>query len=375
MGGEIPARERMLGLDLLRSFAIGAVLVSHFGDGFTALYGMHQPVALSHGGFYGVELFFVLSGFLIGRILLDLVDRDRSPRAWMTFMLRRWLRTLPLYYLWLVVLLLALPPAEQAASHLLRYASFTQNLAWPMPADNWFGVSWTLAVEEWFYLLFSVALFLLLQARRGTGGAWSVILLFLLLPLGARLLWVAPSDWTGEKAVLFGLDPIAYGVLAAAIVRRRAVTARQAGMGLLLGVLLLGVATQILEPLLNPPPIATPPLIMLGFFVATCAGYAFCLPAAAVFRGGTGWLPATIRLIARLSYSLYIVHLSVLEFFSAYAYRGMLSRPVSIILTVVLTALVAWALNRFVEAPIIARRPPQYAPQPTRIGGVAATLS
>ena len=50
------------------------------------------------------------------------------------------------------------------------YGTLTQDLlAWPMPEDNWFGVSWSLTIEEWFYLLFS-AIFLLSARLSGVGA-------------------------------------------------------------------------------------------------------------------------------------------------------------------------------------------------------------
>jgi peptidoglycan/LPS O-acetylase OafA/YrhL len=88
-------------------------------------------------GFFGVELFFALSGFLIGQLLLELTERDPGLGGWWRFMVRRWMRTLPLYLLCLLVLALLTGPAGDVSLYLARYGTLTQNLQWPMPADNW----------------------------------------------------------------------------------------------------------------------------------------------------------------------------------------------------------------------------------------------
>src|SRR5690349_14758666 len=67
---------RNLGLDLLRALAIVLVLTSHFGDTFASLYGGVSPHYVSISGMFGVELFFVLSGFLIGNLLLRIVRTE-----------------------------------------------------------------------------------------------------------------------------------------------------------------------------------------------------------------------------------------------------------------------------------------------------------
>jgi peptidoglycan/LPS O-acetylase OafA/YrhL len=148
---------RSAGLDLVRAIAILLVLLGHCGAFFAWWYGIAFPWQLAVGGFYGVELFFVLSGLLIGRLLIDILDRGPTPRAWLVFMTRRWMRTLPLYFLWLFVLAAFWPPHGPEGSTLWRvlpwFVTMTQNLAWGR-VDSWFGVSWSLAVEEWFYLLF-----------------------------------------------------------------------------------------------------------------------------------------------------------------------------------------------------------------------------
>ena len=157
---------RVFGLDLLRAAAIMMVICSH---GFVVLYSHFGDslAILGHGGFYGVELFFVLSGFLIGQILIrngsDLAQGGKVA----FFYVRRWFRTLPLFFLFLIVnivferLFRAHPVGfGEGLSHgffLRNFASFQM---------TFFPESWSLAIEEWFYLLFPAALWLGLKATK-----------------------------------------------------------------------------------------------------------------------------------------------------------------------------------------------------------------
>src|SRR5262249_33564147 len=97
--------DRNFGLDILRATAITLVLIAHFSASFAALVD-YTPVA-QIAGFVSVELFFVLSGFLIGKILLRTVLRSANFATVRRFWVRRWLRTLPAYYA-VITLLLAL---------------------------------------------------------------------------------------------------------------------------------------------------------------------------------------------------------------------------------------------------------------------------
>ncbi len=154
---ELPFRGYIPGLDVLRGFAVTAVITYHGVSGRVPANTVHgwQTVLIyiSNFGFSGVQLFFMLSGFLITGILLDNVTRkDYYSR----FYFNRVCRILPAYVLMLVVLKsLHIIQWPYVAACLLYIA----NMAKLVHADvREYPVFWSLAVEEQFYLLWPTVL-------------------------------------------------------------------------------------------------------------------------------------------------------------------------------------------------------------------------
>jgi peptidoglycan/LPS O-acetylase OafA/YrhL len=163
---EFRAASRILELDGLRGLAILLVGACHyFGSTDHSSLGFwpHHLLTLLGFGWSGVDLFFVLSGFLIGGILLDARD---SPRYFRTFYLRRAYRILPIYYFWIFLYVVIgaagvwlLPRRSTISTKDFRvtpiYFVFLQNVinVSSVFGRRWFGVTWSLAVEEQFYLL------------------------------------------------------------------------------------------------------------------------------------------------------------------------------------------------------------------------------
>ena len=231
-GGRLP------GLDVMRAVAIAMVLVNHWIGHFSLWFGYPTISPLwDFAGDAGVELFFALSGFLIGRILLDMRPDWRNLRI---FLIRRALRTLPLYFVWLALLLCVFPPVGDVVAIGLRYATLTQNLIAPLPANYYFAVSWSLAVEEWFYLLSGGAMVVLARAFGRRRAVWCYLALFLLAPLAPRLLH---ENW--RALVPFRLDEIACGVAFALLYRRQSRIFRHPWLALALGLSLMRYARSL----------------------------------------------------------------------------------------------------------------------------------
>jgi peptidoglycan/LPS O-acetylase OafA/YrhL len=137
---------RLPGLDLLRAAAILWVMLYHL-----ASYGIGMPGFVDHG-WMGVDLFFVLSGYLIGGQLLKPYASGERPR-WLAFMARRAFRVLPAYYtvLALYFVLPAFGESDRIAP-LWQFLTFTTNLFPDYFHYRAFSHTWSLCVEEHFYL-------------------------------------------------------------------------------------------------------------------------------------------------------------------------------------------------------------------------------
>ena len=154
----VTPQARLPTLDGLRAIAVLLVVPHNLNLMVTSGGVAHVFIAALYRGWIGVQLFFVLSGFLITGILLDARD---SPDYYRSFFVRRVLRIFPLYYATLVVLFVLLPALGLLPASFKRDPMVELSL-WAY-FSNWYGAIhqgpdavshfWSLAVEEQFYLL------------------------------------------------------------------------------------------------------------------------------------------------------------------------------------------------------------------------------
>jgi peptidoglycan/LPS O-acetylase OafA/YrhL len=262
-------------------------------------------------GVLGVELFFVLSGFLIGGILIADFDKAPTLSALRHFWVRRWFRTLPNYFLFVGVnVLLALGLGSQIPA-ITSYLVFLQSFSGPPPP--FFVESWSLAVEEWFYLLMPVAALIGIRCLRLPLNI-SVLLVGVLAIAGvtmARSWYVAayqPAWLLGIRVITpMRLDACMFGVLGAWLLRYHPkLWAGFRRPGLLLGsCLLLVITLNIFDPEGGYFSMKT-----TGFTVLSLSALCF-LPALEGWRASGGRMAAGTTRLSLWSYSLYLVNFPV----------------------------------------------------------------
>ena len=285
---------RNFGLDLARALAITMVFLSH---GVSAL----DTLGV------GVDLFFLLSGFLIGRIYLrsqaDAHDKPGTFTLW-SFWTARWFRTLPPYLAALALFALAQPHFHNNPIH-PYYLLFLQNYI----GMTGFGPSWSLCVEEHFYLALPLLGFLALRFAGRRNLLWLLPLLALvpqLLRTFAVLGPGLPPNWYWRTH--FHCEGLILGVwLAYLFVDRTHIWRRIRTPAIPLAA--IPVAMLIYQNLRPEQPLAFRATVFLLYAI----GYAAWLRLLYDLRWAPAALPgrmlkATIHGLAIASYSIYLVH-------------------------------------------------------------------
>jgi peptidoglycan/LPS O-acetylase OafA/YrhL len=373
----IGSSKRIPELDGLRGVAIFLVILCHYiggnppGSRHSFIRRLAEVLGL---GTIGVDLFFILSGFLIGGILLN---SRSSPKYYRTFYLRRFFRIIPIYYLWLALFGLAMIAAKmwnvwggtefRTLVPYWAYFIFLQNYfqGATLAQFFWLGPLWSLAVEEQFYLLAPPVVRKLSPARllKVLSG---VLVFSLLLRLFLSSMYGASYDYWGINASTDWMpcraDDLALGMIVATLwanpqsrIRlQRGLSVSYAGL-FSCAVSLLAMFYWIMKP--DSFVTATIARTIIGFF------FVFLLIIALTDKDGLPgrvfrWRP--LRELGKISYCVYIIHQAV----SWALYRSILhSDPrfdgwfaigVSV-LSFAVTVLIAELSWQYFESPLIHR--------------------
>jgi peptidoglycan/LPS O-acetylase OafA/YrhL len=350
-------RTRAPGLDGVRALAVLAVI------------GFHEGASGLPGGFLGVDIFFVLSGFLITDLLIAGYDRNGRPGL-TDFWIRRARRLLPALAVMLVVVAAAaavIEPRAEASLRLALLAAATYTSNWyqilhrvpyfaasaqfgaPPPLDH----LWSLAIEEQFYLLWPlILLFVIVRLTRPGARVAATLLGATASALAMALLYTPGSD---PSAVYYGTGTHAFALLIGAalalarpLARLTSVPAEQSRRLDAAGVVGLIVLAWAIGHFSGGDKVVYP----VGLILAALGAAALVAAAAGhgVIAAITSWGP--LRWVGVRSYGIYLWHWPVIALGAALAGSGSAS-PWLWLLEIGVTIAVAAASWRFIETPIL----------------------
>jgi peptidoglycan/LPS O-acetylase OafA/YrhL len=214
---------RNIGLDIIRAICVIAVVLTHTNNylgAYTGIYKIVFPL-----GYMFQDLFFALSGFLVGRQIIRHLNTPGSNLNLITFYKNRWIRTVPFYLIFLLINFLIFHIIYQHVDLLLfkktsfsifNYLTFTQNLYVPHP--TFFPEIWPLPIEEWSFLFLPVPIVLisvLFNKTLNTKNLLTVLFIEIMIVTLYRVYYIIQSDpeldWELRKIVVYRLDALLYG--------------------------------------------------------------------------------------------------------------------------------------------------------------------
>jgi peptidoglycan/LPS O-acetylase OafA/YrhL len=355
---------RRFGLDVIRFLAVLCVVIAHAVPLLPAELSRDKDVFqwFVYLGSMGVDMFFSLSGYLIGRIILRLLDNIDQYAVVRRFWVRRWLRTLPAAYVSALAIWLFAPPSS--------FFAYLQSILFLGTIDPHYIVGdmsfwWSLGAEEVFYVLFPLSVYWLCRrfALAPIKAFMVSVSLFLVIPTVVRfvLQQILSLQAAGDLnfTIYARLDSMVYGLLVAWLyIRQRAWFERIATWGFTpgIGIMLFGYLLMV----------NLDRWYMFGIFMGhtfMTLGSALLIPAVERFAT-LGWKPLDrfVSWAALISYSVYLYHIMIVNFIkrttgSTLDYGDLAWRAV---VYLCITGVVAWLSYRYIEEPVLRWRDRRY---------------
>lgn len=314
-------KNRVFGLDLMRAMAITMVLCSHI----LWIYNPHDGIIrqlFSLFGFLGVEFFFVLSGFLIGRILYKIyIKDDYTIKSAFGFLKRRWFRTLPNYYLVLIINIIITMTLGYSTPKLELYFIFLHNGFSKM--STFFPESWSLSVEEWAYMVLPISLLLFSTLFKPKNKnrfflimTLSLIALFIFFKMQYQLKTQITTldEWNVslKSVMIYRLDAIFTGVLCAWIsINYKNNWAKFKFQSAVIGGLIM-MFMYFGMGYLRILPETYPFVWNVVYLPLASLSIAFFMPFLSQLETSISFIKRPIVFISTISYSIYLLHYSVI---------------------------------------------------------------
>jgi len=359
------AQQKLYGLDHLRALAILLVFLFHY-------------FILSHGepgwlpdtasfGWTGVDLFFVLSGFLISSQLFAQL-KTGAPISFKQFFLKRFFRIVPAFLV-TVALYFCIPFFREKPNlpPLWKFLTFTQNLGLNLKETGAFSHCWSLCVEEHFYLFLPLILIFFRATRLLKNSYWLIIGLFILgfvlRIFSFNHLYLPHSDTQGSWAYWYQfiyyptynrLDGLLAGVAVAGIYQFRPAAwnriSKRGNMWLLIGLAVLTGAYFLCEEQMTfAASVFGFPLIALGYGLLVMGAVS---PTSILYKWKS---PVTTR-IATLSYAVYLTHKGVIHMTHNMLEDVKIDSNLLLLISIATCLGFAWLLHVIVEKPFMRLR-------------------
>ena len=302
--------KRVFGLDILRAIAIIDVVIIH--GSFLLEYTKTEFPWIRL--IPGVALFFVLSGFLIGSILINIFEKEKASFSVIfNFLKRRWFRTLPNYYLVLILNIVFVYFGiirEDFTKFNFSYFVFSQNLFHPLTGFFW--ESWSITIEEWFYFSFPLLFALVtifFSSKKVKVILLTAIVVYIVFPFVLRLLVMKNNSfWSGNRIqgiVFYYLDSIAYGILGAFIKKYyNQIWQQYKTILFIIGmVIIIFMLYKDLSSMENFEKLFSLPILNIGILLI--------LPMSDSIKTANIYFVRIITHISVISYSMYLVNLAI----------------------------------------------------------------
>lgn len=360
---DTPASGRRLGLDMMRAIAVLCVVFAHFTPLMFVEWSRASDIYrwTLYLGAVGVDIFFALSGYLIGGILWRVVPHIHERAVLHRFWVRRWLRTLPAAYVSAAVIWLVAAPlhVDQYLASILMVGNFNP---WLPSSEN--AQWWSLSAEELFYLIFPFLLYLAARRWPTRTPFIATLAVFTGIMVLVRLcmLWLLPVAVVGNIEIVSyaRLDSMVWGALVLWMRRQYPTLFTQlAQLGYAPGVVMMSAGIMLMLDRERWYYVA----LALGHTLIT-AGAALLIPAFEYVRT-SGWkrLDAVCVGVALVSYSAYLYHPMMAEFllrqFGVATSWPMLAGL--LVAYVALTFVSAWLSYRLIELPVLRWRDQRYS--------------
>lgn len=316
--------KRVYGLDILRALAIIIVILSHGGTLLPEKLARFQENFLVDGVF----LFFVLSGFLIGGILIKILEnKSATMKNLFDFWVRRWFRTIPNYFLILTILIVIGFNIHGGigGANPFQYFFFLQNFSYPHP--QFFSEAWTLSVEEWFYITIPILIFVLVGIFKMTPkrAILTTVIAIVVASIALRFYRysihppLSINEWDSlfRKEVITRMDSLMFGVFGAyctyyykAVWIRHKIKLLWAGLAIV-------VASQLTSLYIAQESHITIPgfgmYLSVFSFTVIAMGILLLLPFLSEYKTGKGKVFKAMTSISIASYSMYLIHVSLIQ--------------------------------------------------------------